>query len=213
MDLTNDTDIWSFRAFDFKEREKAKALELLKDEELLTSFFDRLLQVLTLIEAHSSTSGFDTSLAWDMIRRETVNVMVFGEAGAGKSLLVRTFLSYNVTLFFADVDVVLLRDPRPYIDAALADGAQLLFHTDGFGASDEAIADGGLELPKYGFTPEMNTGLFLATPAALPLAAAWCDALKSDSAFANWLNDQQALNKLLRRGAWMPPRREAIAAP
>ena len=26
---------------------------------------DRLLQVLTLIEAHSSTSGFDTSLAWD----------------------------------------------------------------------------------------------------------------------------------------------------
>ena len=90
MDLTNDTDIWSFRAFDFKEREKAKALELLKDEELLKSFFDRLLQVLTLIEAHSSTSGFDTSLAWDMIRRETVNVMVFGEAGAGKSLLVRT---------------------------------------------------------------------------------------------------------------------------
>merc|ERR1712138_215436 len=58
----------------------------------------------------------------------------------------------------------------------------------------------------------MNTGLFLATPAALPLAAAWCDALKSDSAFANWLNDQQALNKLLRRGAWMPPRREAVGA-
>ena len=27
-----------------------------------------------------------------------------------------------MTLFFADVDVVLLRDPRPYIDAALADG-------------------------------------------------------------------------------------------
>ena len=136
----------------------------------------------------------------------------FAQMGRTKSLLVRTFLSYNVTLFFADVDVVLLRDPRPYIDAALADGAQLLFHTDGFGASDEAIADGGLELPKYGFTPEMNTGLFLATPAALPLAAAWCDALKSDSAFANWLNDQQALNKLLRRGAWMPPRREAVGA-
>ena len=57
---------------------------------LLGSFFDRLLEVITLIEANESTMGFDTSLAWDMIERGTANVLVYGESGAGKSLLVRT---------------------------------------------------------------------------------------------------------------------------
>ena len=33
---------------------------------------------------------------------------------------------------------------------------------------------------------------------------AWCGALKSDTAFANWKNDQQSLNELARRGAKLP---------
>lgn len=39
------------------------------------------------------------------------------------------------------------------------------------------------------------------TAACAPLASAWQQALTSDKAFANWMNDQQALNKLLLRGA------------
>jgi energy-coupling factor transporter ATP-binding protein EcfA2 len=66
------------------------ALALLQEPSLLASFFDRLLEVLTLIEANESTLGFDTSLAWDMIERGTANVLVYGESGAGKSTLVRT---------------------------------------------------------------------------------------------------------------------------
>ena len=34
------------------------------------------------------------------------------------------------------------------------------------------------------------------SPAALQLTRAWCDALISDAAFANWMNDQQALHTL-----------------
>ena len=34
---------------------------------------------------------------------------------------------------------------------------------------------------------------------------AWCDALRGDAAFANWKNDQQALNELVPRGVRLPP--------
>ena len=85
-------------------------------------------------------------------------------------------------------------------------GAELLFHTDGFGPSAHALSHpDSLELPKHGWGPELNTGLFLMRPSALPLAQAWCAALRSDAAFANWKNDQQSLNELVRRGATLPP--------
>lgn len=131
----------------------------------------------------------------------------FSHMGRTKALLVRTLLELNATLLFADVDVVFLRDPLPYLGRQLAAHAQLLFHTDGFGSSPEAIAaqPPGLETPSFGITPEMNTGLFLMAPAAAALAAAWCAALDADGAFSNWKNDQQALNQLLRRGLVAPP--------
>ena len=54
-------------------------------------------------------------------------------------------------------------------------GAELLFHTDGFGPSAHALAHpGALEQPRHGWGPELNTGLFLmkAVPAAMGLAQA-----------------------------------------
>jgi len=62
----------------------------------------------------------------------------FSHMGRTKALLVRTLLELNATLLFADVDVVFLRDPLPYLGRQLAAHAQLLFHTDGFGSSPEA---------------------------------------------------------------------------
>ena len=126
-----------------------------------------------------------------------------------KAHLLRTLLRYGVTVFFADADVVILRDPLLYVARQLASGASLLFHTDGFGSWENALAAAsaeseGLESPSWGFTPEMNTGLFVATPNATGLAQRWCDAVASDAAFANWKNDQQALNELLRKGATVP---------
>jgi hypothetical protein len=49
----------------------------------------RLKEVLTLIEANASTKSFDTRLAWDMLRLKTINCLVYGESGAGKSSLVK----------------------------------------------------------------------------------------------------------------------------
>ena len=85
---------------------------MLQERDLLVHYFDRLLEVLTLVEfaysnnkpssfsSHTSSSlssssmampsSHDTSLAWDLIDRERVSVLVYGESGAGKSLLVRT---------------------------------------------------------------------------------------------------------------------------
>jgi hypothetical protein len=90
----------------------------------------------------------------------------------------------------------------PFIRRQLHAGAQLLFHTDGFGSSAHALAaqPEGLEDPSFGLTPELNTGLFVALPAARKLAIAWCEALDADGAFSNWKNDQQSLNQLVRRG-------------
>jgi hypothetical protein len=130
----------------------------------------------------------------------------FSQMGRTKAKLLLTLLSWNATVFFADADVAFLRDPLPYVQRQLAIGAHLLFHTDGFGSSAEAIAarPEGLERPSWGFTPELNTGLFVMTPSARPLAEEWCNGLKSDAAFANWKNDQQTLNQLARRGVRLP---------
>ena len=125
----------------------------------------------------------------------------FAHMGRTKAQLVRSLLELNATLLFADIDVVFLRDPTEYLARQLLAGAALLFHTDGFGSSDSALkaSPESLELPSFGITPEMNTGLFLMTPGALGLARAWCVALDADGAFTNWKNDQQALNQLVRR--------------
>ena len=130
----------------------------------------------------------------------------FSQMGRTKAKLLRTLLGQRVTVFFADADVAFLRDPLPYVQRQLALGANLLFHTDGFGSSPGALAarPEGLERPSWGLTPELNTGLFVMAPDALPLVEEWCDVLKSDAAFANWKNDQQTLNQLVRRCARMP---------
>ena len=58
----------------------------------------------------------------------------------------------NATFLFADADVVFLRDPLPYLRRQLELGAQLLFHTDGFGPSAHALAHpDALELPSHGW--------------------------------------------------------------
>ena len=124
----------------------------------------------------------------------------FSQMGRTKARLLRTLLSFQATVLFADADVAFLRNPLAYVTTQLAAGADVLFHTDGFGSSPDAIRTGRLEHPAFGWGPELNTGLFVATPKALPLAEAWCDAVKSDAAFANWKNDQQALNELMRKG-------------
>ena len=68
-----------------------------------------------------------------------------------KASLARDLLALNVSFFFADVDVVLLRDPLPYLRLQLQAGADLLFHTDGFGPSAHALAyPDSLEQPKHG---------------------------------------------------------------
>ena len=128
----------------------------------------------------------------------------FAHMGRTKAQLLRQLLSYNTTVLFADVDVVILHDPRPFLGTALSAGADVLFHTDGFGSSTEVVSDGGLERPEWGWGPELNTGLFLATPRALALAQRWCEAVASDAAFANWKNDQQALNELMRQDVRVP---------
>jgi hypothetical protein len=46
----------------------------------------------------------------------------------------------------------------------------------------------------------LNTGFFYLTPAARRLAREWDRAVADAAAFANWKNDQQALNALVRRG-------------
>lgn len=80
-----------------------------------------------------------------------------------------------------------------------------LFHTDAFSASAEAISNSrgaarsmlALESPSWVRGAELNTGLFLMTAACLKLANAWRAEVASDKAFTNWMNDQQALNRLV----------------
>ena len=86
--MANPADRWLMAPVVLRRREEA--LSVLQDNTLLKSFFDRLLEVITLIEAAIATAGFDTTLAWDMLKDEQLNVLVYGESGAGKSLLVRT---------------------------------------------------------------------------------------------------------------------------
>ena len=93
----------------------------------------------------------------------------FTQMGRTKASLLRALLSFRAaTVLFADADVVFQRNPLPYIARQLRAGADLLFHTDGFGASAQALAApfDGLEQPSFTWGLEMNTGLFVATPNA-----------------------------------------------
>lgn len=62
----------------------------LADEALLDTFFERLHQIMTLIEAVPGTCLSNTDLARDMITRKRVNVLMYGRSGAGKTTLIGT---------------------------------------------------------------------------------------------------------------------------
>ena len=72
----------------FEIREKDAAVSALQDQNLLDSFFTRLQDMCTLIAAAPGTSACDLSLAWQMIELKKVNVLVYGQTGAGKSTLI-----------------------------------------------------------------------------------------------------------------------------
>ena len=80
-------DVWARKPIKFNSLYFAH--EAMRDTQLLDTFFHRLKEVLTLIEANQSTAGFDTDLAWDMVQQRTVNVLFYGESAAGKSSLVK----------------------------------------------------------------------------------------------------------------------------
>jgi len=67
---------------------KDAATRALQDPTLLDSFFTRLRDICTLITAAASTSNADLSLAWQMVELKKVNVLVYGQTGAGKSTLI-----------------------------------------------------------------------------------------------------------------------------
>lgn len=102
----------------------------------------------------------------------------FSQMGRTKAALLRALLDAAgfAFLLFADADAVFLRDPLPYLarhlelaaagpaaagPAAAGAGSagilsDILFHTDGFGSSHEAIRDGGLERASFGWAAEVN---------------------------------------------------------
>ena len=68
----------------------AQVHDFLGDATLLDSFFSRLDEIVTLLDAAPGTSSCNTTLARDMIRLRKVNVLMYGRSGAGKTTLVGT---------------------------------------------------------------------------------------------------------------------------
>ena len=60
----------------------------LNDESLLDTFFERLHQICTLIEAQAHSAN--TELARDMIDKRRVQILFYGRSGAGKTTLIGT---------------------------------------------------------------------------------------------------------------------------
>ena len=80
-------DFWSRPDANFQTLEEAQ--EALDHPKLLRSFFTRMQEMLSLIEANNSTSDFNTQLAREMIDTCTATIFCYGETGAGKSSLIR----------------------------------------------------------------------------------------------------------------------------
>ena len=140
----------------------------------------------------------------------------FAHMGRSKAALTEQIVSLNVTVLLADADVVFVRDPLPYIARQLNTGAHVLFHTDAFSSqlsrewmsnrnrSSQMLRKNEPSLlvvddPHIAFGAELNTGLFVLTPAAAILATEWVEAVGRPGAFDNWKNDQQAFNELVRK--------------
>jgi ribosome biogenesis GTPase A len=77
---------WSPPTFEISTKEAAVAA--LQDPALLESFFTGLGDMCTHITAAPGTRSADLSLAFQMIELKRVNVLVYGQTGAGKSTLI-----------------------------------------------------------------------------------------------------------------------------
>ena len=86
MDLVEQRLPWAPPTFAISSKDAA--IRALQDPRLLDSFFSRLKDMCTLISAASGTSSADVSLAWEMTELKKVNVLVYGQTGAGKSTLI-----------------------------------------------------------------------------------------------------------------------------
>mmetsp|Transcript_47369 Transcript_47369/g.60841 ORF Transcript_47369/g.60841 Transcript_47369/m.60841 type:complete len:338 (+) Transcript_47369:57-1070(+) len=80
-------DFWSRPVADFQTLEQAQ--RAFDHPHLLHSFFNKMDEMLNLLEANVSTSDFSTSLARQMIDHCTATIFCYGESGSGKSTLIR----------------------------------------------------------------------------------------------------------------------------
>jgi len=84
--LVRERQPWAPPTFEIRTKEDARAA--LAEPTLLDSFFSGLTDMCTLLAAAPGTAEADLSLAWQMVELQKVNVLMYGQAGAGKSTLI-----------------------------------------------------------------------------------------------------------------------------
>lgn len=132
---------------------------------------------------------------------------------------VRFFIEFMVAGFdvlCADLDVVWLRDPRPWITGVVDSSAMLLPFADVIVSTDVTHGGADSDARKWGMHEEMNTGMLLlrSSPGAVAVCMAWVDRMRKEMVSINklpksmlqwWSNDQTFFNEVVHRaGALLP---------
>ena len=80
-------DFWSRPVANFQTLEQAQ--RAFDHPHLLHSFFNKMDEILNLVEANAGTIELNTNLARQMIDHCTATIYCYGESGSGKSTLIR----------------------------------------------------------------------------------------------------------------------------
>ena len=119
----------------------------------------------------------EVTTRWKYFRMDPAAFMTMG------ILKVRFFIEFMAAGFdvlCADLDVVWLKDPRPWISGVADPSAMLLPYPDIIVSTDVTHGGADTDARKWGMAEEMNTGMLLlrSSPGAVATCMAWVDRMR-----------------------------------
>ncbi|KAL1514707.1 hypothetical protein AB1Y20_003794 [Prymnesium parvum] len=151
----------------------------------------------------------EVTTKWKYFRMDPAAFMTMG------ILKVRFFIEFMTAGFdvlCADLDVVWLRDPRPWINGFADPSALLLPFPDVIVSTDVTHGGADSDERKWGMLEEMNTGMLLlrSSPGAVAVCLAWVDRMRQEMVSIRklpknmlqwWSNDQTFFNEVIHRAS------------
>ena len=146
-----------------------------------------------MVEHDAGDVEKEVTTRWKYFRMDPAAFMTMG------ILKVRFFIEFMAAGFdvlCADLDVVWLRDPRPWVAGTAEQSAMLLNYPDVIVSTDVTHGGADTDDRAWGMKEEMNTGMLLlrSSPGAMATCMAWVDRMRQEMVSIRKLPKNSARN-------------------